>query len=203
MIIVVVDNRTPLIGAKHSMTTKLIDTLTHTEDVELTVVNSVAAINDGIDFTKTDMLFISGSSMRLTNPHDIPTCRAAIIAVTHALKNNIPIVGICFGAQLLTWMMGGSVAIHPANSRPYFYSTKFGTMYFNHKDVITEAPPGFEILSRHAKWGFILTMWCAESRILLTQWHPEGSEEGANFLKTFIQKQKTFMQGDRRDDSKE
>ena len=195
MNVVIVDNRAPLhsqhpvVRQKHSMTTKLIETLSNIPQLQVVVITTVEAASK-IQFKRVDMLFLSGSAMHITYPNDVLASRPAIVSTTQALAHNVPIVGICFGAQLLSWMMGGKVVNNPSsNTKPYIYGTDFGSMYFNHTDAITEAPQGFKVLSRHAMWGYILTMWDTNRRILLTQWHPEGTEDGRKFLQTFIKEQ--------------
>ena len=191
MNVVVVDNRSPLHSQhpvaqqKHSMTTQLIETLSRTPQVQLNVVKTVEGICK-INFDRVDMLFLSGSAMRVTYPHDVPASRTAIVATTWALANNVAIVGVCYGAQLVTWMMGGTVSSKPGDTKPYQHNTTFGCMYFNHTDAITKAPPGFKILSQHPRWGYILTLVNSKKQVVLTQWHPEGTEDGQRFLSNLL-----------------
>jgi GMP synthase-like glutamine amidotransferase len=190
--VLVIDNRTPLsslhtvVCEKHTMTSRLIATLSSMSGVDVQVIATVEDMAQ-VDVASIGVMFISGSAMRVTRSQDLPTSRTAIVAISQSLLHGIPIVGICYGAQLLTWMLGGTVAVGPkACHTPYTHATTYGDMYFNHKDVIVEAPPDFEILSRHARWGYATTMLNKAQNIFLVQWHPEGSEDGQQFLRQFM-----------------
>ena len=55
-----------------------------------------------------DAVVISGSAARIINPSD----RALFEGVAHLIKTcNLPLLGICFGHQLLCWTFGAKVGV--------------------------------------------------------------------------------------------
>ncbi|MGE3272717.1 MAG: glutamine-hydrolyzing GMP synthase, partial [Chloroflexota bacterium] len=115
------------------------------------------------------------------------------------LESGLPILGICYGMQLLAHQLGGTVA--PSSKREYgpanlhratgdggiFYGLpdSFG-VWMSHGDKVTEAPPGFEVIARSDNSDFA-AMADSQGRIGI-QFHPEvvhtplGKDVIRNFL---------------------
>ncbi len=110
----------------------------------------------------------------------------------------IPILGICYGAQLVALQLGGRVErtgrgeygrteIALVGSSPLFADwPPSAEVWMSHGDAMTEAPPGFELLAK-SEGSPVAAFGDAERRIYGVQFHPEvvhtarGSELIAKF----------------------
>lgn len=111
----------------------------------------------------------------------------------------IPILGICYGMQLTTHLLGGSVAkgvkgeygkakLELLNSCALFEGVKDqSVVWMSHYDEVTKVPSGFKIVG---KSGVIAAMANDQKKIFATQFHPEVSntEEGKKILENFVLK---------------
>ncbi|MBT97075.1 MAG: hypothetical protein CL902_00405 [Dehalococcoidia bacterium] len=179
--IVVVDNRTdqPPSGdarAKNSMTTELVRTLA--EHGHVRVVRSVEDAA-GIDLADVRAVVLSGSSKRLVEEDSVRHAMPSVTMVVRALAHTprIPVLGVCYGWQLLTRLFGGTVVRRPA-SAPRVY--EHDGLYCNHNDSVPVNTAGWKVLSQDA--GFVLTAESADGQIVGVQWHPEGTEKGKRWL---------------------
>lgn len=113
---------------------------------------------------------------------------------------NIPILGICYGAQLLSWMEGGEVETAPVSEYGHtdltideskdllFKGVTPGTVvWMSHTDYISKAPEGFRITA-HTKDCPAAAMSCPERKLYAVQFHPEvmHTREGQTMLRNFI-----------------
>ena len=73
------------------------------------------------------------------------------------LDLGIPVLGICYGSQLIAWMLGGKVETAPVSEygkielhtkgSPLFKEVpESSTVWMSHTDYISEPPQGFEIV---------------------------------------------------------
>src|SRR5262249_31566741 len=92
----------------------------------------------------------------------------------------VPILGICYGMQLIGKELGGRV--EPASQREYgsreLDSVKpsslidgLSRVWMSHGDRILEPPPGFEVIAR--THNTIAAIESAEPKVLGVQFHPE------------------------------
>lgn len=111
----------------------------------------------------------------------------------------IPILGICYGMQLITHFLGGKVC--PAEKREYgkailhiddssdLFATVTGEtiVWMSHADRITEMPEGFIKLA-HTDNSPYAAMADRNRKIYALQFHPEviHTEEGKKILSNFI-----------------
>lgn len=119
----------------------------------------------------------------------------------YLLESGLPILGICYGMQLLAQELGGRVA--PAERREYgpvelhikdppsplFLELPFSqVVWMSHGDRVEELPPGFVALA-HTKNSPSAAMGDARRRLYGLQFHPEvvhtpyGGEIIGNFLR--------------------
>ncbi|MFQ6064080.1 MAG: glutamine-hydrolyzing GMP synthase [Candidatus Bathyarchaeia archaeon] len=124
---------------------------------------------------------------------DAPKCYPDIF------NSNIPILGLCYGHQLIASLFGGRV--EPARKREYGISyavidSPHGLLkglegkqkvWMSHGDRVYELPKEFEILA-HTKNCPIAAFKHGEKPIYGLQWHPEviHTENGTQMLRNFI-----------------
>ena len=111
----------------------------------------------------------------------------------------VPVLGICYGMQLMTHILGGKV--EKAANREYglaflHVDLKTTTMFsglpetqsvwMSHGDLVTAVPQGFDITA-HSSDCPIAAMECAEKNFYGVQFHPEvkHSAYGLDLLKNF------------------
>ena len=112
---------------------------------------------------------------------------------------SFPILGICYGLQLIAHKLGGTV--HPANSREYGYARlevidessrlfrglpREMDVWMSHGDNVTALPSGFVTTARTA--GAINAFEDTSRRIFGVQFHPEVAHTplGAQVLRNFL-----------------
>ena len=114
------------------------------------------------------------------------------------LDLGIPILGICYGSQLIAYMAGGKVETAPVSEYGHTEievetsSALFGgvsektVVWMSHTDYIAKAPEGYNVTA-HSKVCPVAAMECAEKKIYATQFHPEvlHSREGMKMLRHF------------------
>lgn len=111
----------------------------------------------------------------------------------------IPILGICYGSQLMAYMLGGTVETAPVseygrtevdvdNSSAIFQGVKPQTIcWMSHTDYISKAPEGFKVVAK-TRVCPVAAMECPERKLYATQFHPEvmHTEEGQKMLSNFV-----------------
>ena len=111
----------------------------------------------------------------------------------------IPILGICYGSQLMAYTLGGEVATAPVSEYGHtdvevdttsvlFHDVADTTVcWMSHTDYIKEVPEGFRITA-HTPVCPVAAMECAEKKLYATQFHPEvmHTKEGMKMLHNFV-----------------
>ena len=111
----------------------------------------------------------------------------------------IPVLGICYGAQLMAHVLGGTVKT--AETREYGKTNTFFTpdcklfsglpqeaiTWMSHTDYIAALPEGFRSTAHTADCP-VAAMDCAEKNLYAMQYHPEvlHTENGTAMLKNFL-----------------
>ena len=111
----------------------------------------------------------------------------------------IPVLGICYGCQLMAYTLGGKVSA--ADTREYGKtSTVFemdcllfkglpenGITWMSHTDYVSELPDGFRSTA-HTTDCPVAAMECAERKLYGIQYHPEvmHTENGVAMLRNFL-----------------
>jgi GMP synthase (glutamine-hydrolysing) len=137
-------------------------------------------------------LILSGGPRSVYEP-DAPSLDPEV------LELGVPVLGICYGIQLLSHLLGGQVV--PAQAREYgrksFQISNFDdlfhglgeseTVWMSHGDMVQQAPPGFEVIgaSDTCRVGAVRD---AARRLYGVQFHPEvqHTPKGLEVLKNFL-----------------
>ena len=111
----------------------------------------------------------------------------------------IPILGICYGAQLLAWSLGGTVETAPVSEygkTEISIGNKDGIlkdvddttiMWMSHTDYISKAPAGFTVTASTPVCP-VAAMENAADKLYADQFHPEvtHSVQGTEVLSAFV-----------------
>src|SRR5574338_613470 len=115
------------------------------------------------------------------------------------LQINVPILGICYGLQLISKKLGGKV--EPAKDREYGRAVlnvvdtsllfenikKVSKVWMSHGDYLTELPSGFKVIAKsdHSPIGAVSN---ETEKIYGVQFHPEvvHTDEGKKIIDNFL-----------------
>lgn len=117
------------------------------------------------------------------------------------LEMGIPILGICYGSQLISYLLEGEVATAPVSeygktevtvdkSSVLFEDVEEKTIcWMSHTDYIAKAPEGFKVVATTPVCP-VAAMECPEKKLYATQFHPEvmHTVEGMKMLSNFVYK---------------
>ncbi len=162
---------------------------------ELNVYSEIVPFNTKIqDITKRnpDCIILSGSPASV---HD----RKAPKIDSQILELDIPVLGICYGAQLISTMLGGRVEkskireFGPSKLKKLSQSkilkniSSNETSWMSHGDTIVRLPKSLKVLAR-SEFGSISVFSSKDSKIIGTQFHPEvmHTSFGKQFFKNFL-----------------
>ena len=133
-----------------------------------------------------DAIIMTGSPLSVTAPTDWMK-RAADFLV----EATLPVLGVCFGHQLLAWRLGATVVKNPlgrelgtvfvelTQPHPLFegFPARFDVQA-THEDVVLSAPPSVTVLARNE---FGLQAFEAPGRKWGVQFHPEMDAASIRF----------------------
>ncbi|MFG6349275.1 MAG: glutamine-hydrolyzing GMP synthase [Lachnospiraceae bacterium] len=122
-----------------------------------------------------------------------PRCEKAV------LELGIPVLGICYGAQLMAYLLGGKVKTAPVsefgktevkldrNSDLFQNVSTDIIAWMSHTDYIAEVPDGFRICATTPVCP-VAAMEYKEKKFYATQFHPEvmHTQEGTKILSNFV-----------------
>lgn len=122
-----------------------------------------------------------------------PHCTKDILSV------GVPILGICYGCQLMAWMADGKVEtaavseygkieVETIKDSILFKNVdKKSVVWMSHTDYIAEAPKGFEVVAKTDNCP-CAAMENAEKKLYAVQFHPEvtHTQFGKEILRNFI-----------------
>ena len=111
----------------------------------------------------------------------------------------IPVLGLCYGAQLMQHVLGGKVEKAPVReygktevfvdtTSPLFANVNPNTIcWMSHFDYISQTAPGFRIAAHTADCP-VAAAECAEKKLYAIQFHPEvlHTVEGSKMLYNFV-----------------
>ncbi|GAA0078155.1 glutamine-hydrolyzing GMP synthase [Clostridium sp. CTA-5] len=124
---------------------------------------------------------------------DSPLCDKAMFEI------GVPILGICYGSQLMSHMLGGKVATAPVSEygktkvdvkveSKLFEGVSPSTIcWMSHTDYIEKAPEGFKVIGNTPVCP-VAAMECESKNLYAVQFHPEvmHTQEGTKMLSNFV-----------------
>ena len=141
---------------------------------------------------KPEGIILSGGPASVYAP-GAPKCNL------HIFEMGVPILGICYGLQLMVQFLGGSVA--PAGKREYGRTELFidetsdlfkdirrkTTCWMSHADYAERLPQGFEIIA-HTRNCPIAAIRCRDKKLFAVQFHPEVTHtpKGLEIIRNFL-----------------
>mgnify|MGYP001206308370 FL=1 len=149
------------------------------QHADVTVCGSVDDTTKALD-TRWDAIVLSGSSLNVSE-----TLRANAIAkdlMVLLRRPGTPVLGVCFGMQLIAVAYGGDVDrldTHREGLMMVNATSDHGTSgiaHFSHQDVVCSVPPGFCVDAKTDD-GIIAEMHSRELKRYGVQYHPEASPE--------------------------
>ncbi len=137
-------------------------------------------------------LIFSGGPSSVYDP-EAPSCSPAL------LDSGLPILGLCYGHQLISHKLGGAVKpgkvhefgraeFHPEISHPLFAGlSAVSTVWMSHGDEVVKLPPGFRSIGNTSDCEMAAVANDVK-RIYGVQFHPEvtHSIEGLDIFKNFL-----------------
>lgn len=126
--------------------------------------------------------------------------KAALSVDKRVFEQRIPVLGICYGQQLMSYLLGGEVT--PGKKREFGPATleignltlditkdlpKSFVVWMNHGDEVKSVPPGFQTLATTDTIPHAL-MACEKRKLYGLQFHPEliHTQFGDQILKNFL-----------------
>lgn len=123
----------------------------------------------------------------------------SVLCSNELFELGIPVLGICYGAQVIAHMLGGRVLTAPVSeygktevsikqSSKMFEGVSDRTIcWMSHTDYIEEAPEGFEVVA-HTPVCPVAAMENIEKKLYAVQFHPEvmHTQEGVKMLHNFV-----------------
>lgn len=158
---------------------------------EANVYTEIVPFNTPLETVKTIQpkgLILSGGPASVYET-DAPICDPGIFRL------NVPVLGICYGMQLIGKELGGRV--EPSAQREYgskeLSSVKSSSLlngmrrvWMSHGDRILEPPPDFEVTARTENTIAAMESW--RRKVFGVQFHPEvtHTENGEGLLRRFV-----------------
>ncbi|MBR2530510.1 MAG: glutamine-hydrolyzing GMP synthase, partial [Lachnospiraceae bacterium] len=148
-------------------------------------------LNEIISMEPKGIIFTGGpnSVYEESSPHYDPAI----------LDLGIPVLGICYGSQLMAYMAGGKVSTAPVSeygrtsvcvdtsSRLLHGIDAVTDVWMSHTDYIEKVPEGF-VITAHSNVCPVAAMEDGRRRLYATQFHPEvtHTREGRKIISNFV-----------------
>mgnify|MGYP001335688668 CR=1 FL=1 len=162
------------------------------------VFSEILTINDLYkikDYERIKGIILSGGPSTVTKKKYLSIPKEIFL-------KKIPILGICYGLQLIAKLFGGSIkslrkkrefgrATLYKKKRSLliknFFNTKNQSVWMSHEDAVTKLPKGFKIIAS-TKESKLTIIENTKSKIYGVQFHPEvtHTENGKEIFKNFL-----------------
>ena len=197
--ILVVDNSKDLSTAQ--MTPKLIDFLVRNSRVPIVVASNQDQVRTCLSMFRITGAIMSGGPLLLTERTRVDQYSQNIMVLLHAERHRLPVLGICFGMQVMAAAYGGVVTSMREKIQGREWVTRDMSaesdilgdmtchpMLASHRDRIARVPHGFRVTSTSRGRSIIQSMEDTANQKYGVQFHPEGNECGHRILRRFIAK---------------
>lgn len=140
----------------------------------------IATMRDfqGLEKSKVKGIILSGSPLRLSRALDIDMFKTNLYC---CMTFDVPILGICFGCQLLNVIHGGSVRAFGRLVRG-----EVKGYHFNFNDYLSEIAPGFKVKKHVMVDGRRVDCHIERGNIIGYLFHPETDMDAKKYLKRFL-----------------
>lgn len=189
--ILIIDNTKNL--NKAYMTPKLIDCLQN-NNIKYHVASKRLDVNHILSENKDIKgIILSGGPLCLSEELTISSINKNIAA----LFSNLPVLGICFGFQIMAASYGGKIdsmeQVHQGikkieidtNSMIFKGLTQKINAFESHRDKLVEVPPNFNVISKSSD-GIIQGIENIKLKRWGVQFHPEGLETSNKIILNFV-----------------
>ena len=163
--------------------------------------SGVYSVVKSSSISKKELLNLNPSGIILSGGPDSITSKKKHNLSKNILNANIPILGICYGMQLITDSFNGKVkssqkkefghaVFNIEKLSKLFYRLKKGknlNVWMSHSDKVIKLPKGFESLGSSSNTKFS-AMYSSEKNIYCLQFHPEvtHTDNGKNIIENFL-----------------
>ncbi|VVB98043.1 GMP synthase [glutamine-hydrolyzing] subunit A [uncultured archaeon] len=167
-------------------------------DFAAEIINSSASL-DEVLAKNPEKIILSRCPSSVYAPEEKSKVSEAVVKAVFQKRLDVPLLGICFGHQMIGHALGGKV--EKGASAEYGIAKisvdREGTLlngvpkefnaWVSHFDEVKTAPAGFGVLA-HSQTCRVEAMENVEKRIFSVQFHPEvwHTENGENILQNFL-----------------
>lgn len=167
-------------------------------DFEAGIMNSRTTLEE-VMAKRPEKIILSGGPSSVYAPEERERVSEKVVKAVFEKKMEVPLLGICFGHQMIGHALGGRV--EKGKSAEYGIARIFvdmeGTLlkgipkefnaWVSHFDEVKEVPAGFGVLA-HSHTCRVEAMENVEKRIFSVQFHPEvwHTENGETILQNFL-----------------
>ena len=197
MRVLLVDNSKPTIRVHTPKLVAMLERLRATVTTCETSEEVARALEPHVRHT-WDAVVLSGSSLNMTE--SLETSRISKDLMTLLQMQDVAVLGVCFGMQLLAVANGGAVGrlaagpIHGTEKVTFTADTVVGVpreerwAYFHHGDVVTKVPSNFVADGYRTEDGIVASFHSRQKHRFGVQFHPEESTDscGLQLLERFM-----------------
>lgn len=196
MRVLLVDNSKPAIRVHTPKLVQMLEGL----HVDVTTCESTDDVSRALEPAARhawDAVVLSGSSLNMSE--SLETSKISKDLMTLLQMQDVAVLGICFGMQIIAVVNGGTVGrLNTAcdgNTKVNFTTdTVLGTphqdrwAYFHHQDVVTKVPHNFVVDGYRVEDGAIVSFHSQQLHRFGVQFHPEESTEdcGGQLIHKFL-----------------
>ena len=194
--ILVVDNSKDLSTAQ--MTPKLIHCLVQKSRVPVVVASSKKEVRACLALYRPTGVILSGGPLLLTQRTMMDHYSQNIMALLYAERHRLPVLGICFGMQVMAASYGGQVSSMRSKIHGKEWVLRTGKSLLlgpdrvfeviaSHQDRVVDVPIGFRVTSRYrSTHDSVQSMEDPANLRFGLQFHPEGNREGHEIIRRFL-----------------